>query len=101
MTDAAKGERVSLSCSPQEGFSVYQEYYDLAFGRRQADELYDLSNDPEQINNVAGLSKYSVILDEMRSRLQEYTAETGDPSALGLDAPWNYYPYYGVRKTTD
>ena len=79
----------------------FQEYYDLAFGKRPAEELFDLNSDPGQINNVAELEAYSGIREKLSIRLQEYTAETGDPRALGKDAPWDFYPYYGTRKNKD
>jgi N-sulfoglucosamine sulfohydrolase len=79
----------------------FQEYYDLAFGKRPAEELFDLNSDPGQINNVAELEAYSGIREKLSIRLQEYTAKTGDPRALGKDAPWDFYPYYGTRKNKD
>jgi N-sulfoglucosamine sulfohydrolase len=79
----------------------YRKLYELAFGKRPAEELYDLRADPGQMNNVAGVPEYSEILDELSARLQKYTAETGDPRALGKDAPWDFYPYYGLRINKD
>ena len=79
----------------------FQEYYDLAFGMRPVEELFDLRSDPGQINNVAGLGEYSEIREELSNRLEEYTSETGDPRALGKDAPWDFYPYYGRRVNKD
>ena len=80
---------------------AYQKFYQLAFDKRPAEELYDLSLDPGQINNVASLPTYAVIKSDLSAQLQRYTAKTGDPRALGKDAPWDYYPYYGNRKNTD
>src|SRR4029079_10164214 len=33
--------------------------YDFAFGKRPAEELYDLNNDPQQIHNVANDISYA------------------------------------------
>lgn len=41
--------------------------------------LYDLVFDPNEINNLAGDSKYSDTLNDMRSRLQKWMEETNDP----------------------
>jgi len=79
----------------------YQEFYELAFGKRPAEELYDLRADPGQINNVAALTEYSEILNELSTQLQKYTTKTSDPRALGEDAPWDYYPYYGACRNKD
>ena len=64
---------------------------------RPYEELYDLKSDPGQINNVASLKEYSKIKSDLSTQLQEYTAKTGDPRALGEDAPLDFYPYYGRR----
>lgn len=74
----------------------YKPFYERAFAKRPAEELYDLRVDPFQMNNVVYLPQYAGIKKDLSSMLQQYTAMTGDPRALGKDAPWDYYPYYGV-----
>jgi len=88
----------TLLMDKKEGFP---ELYYLAFGMRPIEELYDLRSDPGQLKNVAALPEYSDALKELSKRLQEYTAWTGDPRAQGKDAPWDYYPYYGLRRNKD
>ena len=34
----------------------------------------------------------------LAGKLQAYLEKTRDPRALGMDAPWDYYPYYGNRR---
>jgi arylsulfatase A-like enzyme len=80
---------------------TYQKFYQLAFDHRPAEELYDLSLDHGQINNVASLPTYAKIKSDLSAQLQQYTAKTGDPRALGKNAPWDYYPYYGNRRNTN
>ncbi len=79
----------------------FQEFHELAFGRRPAEELYDLRSDPGQLKNVASLPNYAEIRRTLSGRLERYTKQTGDPRALGKDAPWDYYPYYGLRRNKD
>ena len=76
----------------------YRPFHELAFARRPAEELYDLATDPAQLRNVAGDADYASIKNLLTSRLDKHLNETKDPRALGEDAPWDYYPYYGVRK---
>ncbi len=76
----------------------FKRFYDLAFAKRPAEELYHVSNDPGQIINLAGKPKYSQIQKKLAAQLQEHLVRTKDPRALGLNAPWDYYPYYGVRR---
>lgn len=79
----------------------FQSFYNLAFGMRPAEELYDLRSDPGQMNNVASIDEYSEIKEDLGTMLRDYTAGTGDPRALGQDAPWDFYPYYGRVITRD
>ena len=39
----------------------FKLFYDLAFGKRPAEELYDLKKDPGQINNLAGQPEYAKV----------------------------------------
>ncbi len=76
----------------------FRRFHELAFARRPAEELFDLAKDPGQVVNVAGHRDYGTARKRLRSELQRYLRETKDPRALGLDAPWDYYPYYGFRR---
>ena len=79
----------------------YAVQYQLAFGMRPGEELYDLHSDPGQLTNVAEDPAYAVEKNALSARLKQYTARTGDPRALGKEAPWDYYPYYGKQITPD
>ena len=79
----------------------FKRFYDLAFGKRPAEELYDVRRDPGQLVNVAGDPEYAEARRKLSARLQEHLAQNGDPRALGQDAPWDYYPYYGKRVNKD
>jgi hypothetical protein len=61
-------------------------------------ELYDLAKDPGQVKNLADDPNHAATKASLRSELKRYLVETKDPRALGQDAPWDYYPYYGLRK---
>ena len=54
-------------------------YFDIAFGRRPAEELYDLKNDPHQIKNVADDPAYADARKQLSTRLMTVLKETGDP----------------------
>ena len=53
--------------------------FELAFGMRPAEELYDLRRDPEQMVNVAAIREYDGIRRRLQGELLEYLAATGDP----------------------
>ena len=47
------------------------EYWRMNFGKRPANEMYDLRNDPYCVNNLAGMEKYQEL--ERRLRVQLFT----------------------------
>ena len=49
-------------------------------------ELYDLSADPGEINNLSGKKKYKEILESMKAKLHKFQTETNDPWVI----MWNH-----------
>ena len=76
----------------------FRPFYDLAFAKHPAEELYDVRSDPDQIRNVAGDPKYASVVKELRKDLDDYLVLTEDPRMTGGEVLWDYYPYYGYRK---
>jgi N-sulfoglucosamine sulfohydrolase len=76
----------------------FRRFYDLAFAKRPLEELYDLAEDPGQLRNVAEDQVYADAKKQLSLALDKHLVRTKDPRALGQDAPWDYYPYYGTRK---
>jgi len=72
-------------------------FFQLAFGKRPAEELYDLGKDPGELNNVASRPEYATAKKNLRARLDKWMKETGDPRAVSEDEPWDRYPYFGDR----
>lgn len=72
------------------------ELYELAFGKRPAEELYDVRNDKDMVRNIAGNASAQTELARHRDRLEVVLRGDGDPRIEGLD-PWQGYAYYGSR----
>jgi len=72
-------------------------YYDLSFGKRQPDELYDLRNDPQGVNNLAQDLAHSGVLVKLRDRMMALLKEEQDPRALGNAAIFDTYQYTASR----
>ena len=53
--------------------------YELGFGKRPAEELYDLRRDPDQMKNVAGEPAYAAAQRELSERLMKVLRDTQDP----------------------
>ena len=73
----------------------FRRYFELAFAKRPAEELYKVAEDPAQLSNLAGNPDYAEVKQRLSRQLLDYLATTGDPRALGKSAPWDYYPHYG------
>ena len=69
--------------------------FELNFGKRPAEELYDLSKDPHQINNVAGNPEYAAAQKTLRSEVEQWMRETADPRTDPHFDEWDNYPYFG------
>jgi N-sulfoglucosamine sulfohydrolase len=57
-------------------------HYNYAFGKRPAEELYDISNDPDQIKNVATDPAYADVKKELAERLLRILTDAGDPRVV-------------------
>jgi len=67
--------------------------FQLAFGKRPAEELYDVRKDPDQIRNLAANPAFAATKKKLRARLKQYQRDTKDPRVAGK-SPWDNYPYY-------
>ena len=73
----------------------YRSCYELCFGRRPAEELYDLSRDPDQLVNIADNPEYAPIREELSTRLISRLEATEDPRVIGGGEKFDQYPYRG------
>jgi uncharacterized sulfatase len=69
--------------------------FDLAFGKRPAEELYDLAKDPAQLDNVAEKAEYGQTKKKLAAALMAELEATKDPRVLGQGDMFEQYPYYG------
>ncbi|MGQ9769553.1 MAG: sulfatase family protein [Thermogutta sp.] len=66
-----------------------------AGAKRPEFELFDLLNDPGEMNNLAGKPETREIEEALKKKLKAWMAETGDPRALGETDFWDRVPYSG------
>ncbi|MSR32251.1 MAG: sulfatase [Gemmataceae bacterium] len=71
-------------------------HYELAFAKRPAEELFDLSNDPDQVNNVAKESKYTQVKQELSQQLLAKLKEAGDPRLVKTPVPFEKPPFTDI-----
>lgn len=63
----------------QRASSQWRPLYELAYGKRPREELYDLKSDPHQVKNVAADPQYAAARAELEGRLLAELKSTGDP----------------------
>jgi uncharacterized sulfatase len=68
-------------------------YFDFAFGRRPAEELYDLRTDPHQMKNVAADGKYEDAKSMLSERLMNTLRANGDPRVTGDGTTYDKPPF--------
>jgi N-sulfoglucosamine sulfohydrolase len=71
--------------------------FELAFEKRPAEELYDLHEDPDQLNNVAALPEYAKVKNKLAAALMAELKATKDPRILGKGDVFDTYSYYGGK----
>ncbi len=67
--------------------------FELGFGKRPAEELYEIATDPAQVNNLAADPAHAEVKERLSADLDEHLVTTQDPRSEGK-APWETYPYY-------
>ena len=73
----------------------HRRLWDLSFGMRPAEELYDCIQDPEQLVNLADNPAYASVKAVLAAQLMDQLQRTGDPRALGQGDQFDEYPYLG------
>lgn len=83
-----------------EGGPDHDSIYALALGKRPAEELYRVEDDPEQIHNLSQDKAFEKVLVDLRAQLEGQLIASGDPRALGQGSVFDSYPYYSGEKKT-
>ncbi|TWT60927.1 sulfatase family protein [Rubinisphaera italica] len=71
--------------------------FDLAFGKRARQELYDCRKDPYQQRNLDSDPAYAATLKDLSARLTKHLEETGDPRETSGESPWDAWEYHGRK----
>ena len=77
---------------------IYEELYQKAFGLRPEYELYNIVQDPFQLNNLVQEEVYKSTLETLKAKLLEHLIITKDPRQHGADSVFVRTPYFGHRK---
>ena len=75
----------------------FDAFYKLSFGKRPAEELYRISDDPDCVTNLAGRPEFDQTREELRREMEQRLREEQDPRMLGNAAVFDTYEYTGPR----
>jgi hypothetical protein len=67
-------------------------YWQLCFGKRPSEELYDLATDPDCVENLAGDPAHAATRERLEARLMAALHEQQDPRVLGTGDQFDAYP---------
>jgi hypothetical protein len=70
-------------------------YYNLSFGKRPLEELYQIVDDPECMHNLAEKPELAQLKESLWAELKAKLEETGDPRILGGGDAFDRYEYVG------
>jgi hypothetical protein len=73
-------------------------HWDLCFGKRPAQELYDLRTDPDCVRNLLAPPTTAPGANELRTQLWAELKALGDLRALGRGAEYEAHPSADVRR---
>ncbi len=69
-------------------------FYELAFAKRPAEELYDIQADPDQLVNLAANPRHGEAKTRLSELLLARLKQTADPRATGGPVLFDKYPFY-------
>ncbi len=75
-----------------------KSYFDFAFGRQPAEELYELSTDPHQMRNVAEDPRHREAKAELAGRLHDILTQTKDPRVTQDQPVFERPPFSGALR---
>jgi len=75
-----------------ENRDTYAKLFQAAFGKRPAEELYDIKQDPACLHNLARHENYAAVRSELSEKLDGLLIQQKDPRALGRGDIFESYP---------
>jgi N-sulfoglucosamine sulfohydrolase len=70
-----------------------KRHWQWAFGKRPAEELYDVKRDPDCLDNLANDPKYKARKAQLRAQMERELKAQGDPRMFGKGAIFDQYEY--------
>ncbi len=95
LADCDNGPTKTYMVANRKRDEIHARLYDLAFAKRPAEELYDLRQDPQQLENVAGKAACADVKAQLSQQLMAELQATKDPRITGGGVDFDEYEYLG------
>ena len=89
-----------MDASPTKAWMIHhrdeepvQPLYELGFGRRPGEELYDLTRDPDHLNNLAEDPSYAERRQRLEGKLMAELREHEDPRVIDAECRFEGLPF--------
>ncbi len=99
--DVDAGPTRTYMVSNQDKDAYHRKLFSLAFEKRPEVELYDLNQDPDQLNNLANDPAYTETKASLGQRLMDELIQSKDHRAIGGEEIYESYPYTGGTPSPD
>ena len=70
-----------------------REIWNINFGKRGEEELFDIRTDPSCMINLAGNAEYSDVVKKLRDHLENELRDQNDPRIIGAGDVFDKYTY--------
>ncbi|MCF7847591.1 MAG: hypothetical protein K9M45_01980, partial [Kiritimatiellales bacterium] len=70
-------------------------YYEMSFGKRPEEQLFQIQKDPACIDNLAGNPEYAAVIKRLRKIMESDLTAQQDPRVLGQGDVFDTYKYMG------
>ena len=91
-----------IDASPTKAWMIHhredhdvEPLYELAFGKRPREELYDLNEDPDYMRNVADDPAYANVKRQLEGRLKAVLEAENDPRLMEQPCRYEFEPFAG------
>lgn len=74
------------------------EFYEMSFGKRPREELYDMQSDTDCVRNLANEDEHAETKAKLWAKLKRRLEEQKDPRILGKGEIFDYYPNRGIER---
>lgn len=73
-------------------------FYEMSFGKRPEEELFDITNDPDCVHNLALGPTHAAVKTQLWEQLKTELTEQGDPRILGKGEIFDFYPNRQIER---